>query len=83
MSTLSLFLRGDILFQNIQIFIHLETNFSSLVDDDYVLFDCPGQIELYTHVPMMRQLVDILQRWDFKVCGMFLAESLHFFYYFF
>ena len=24
--------------------------------DEYVLFDCPGQIELYSHVPAMQQL---------------------------
>lgn len=31
------------------------------VDDDYILFDCPGQIELYTHLPVMRRFVDVLQ----------------------
>lgn len=36
-------------------------------DDDYVIFDCPGQIELYTHLPIMRQLVDNLERWNFRV----------------
>ena len=30
------------------------------VDDDYIIFDCPGQIELYTHLTVMKQLVDIL-----------------------
>ena len=30
-------------------------------DDDYVIFDCPGQIELYTHMNLMRRLVDTLQ----------------------
>ena len=25
-------------------------------DDDYVIFDCPGQIELYTHLPIMKQI---------------------------
>ena len=30
-------------------------------EDDYVLFDCPGQIELYTHMNVMRKLVDQLQ----------------------
>ena len=28
------------------------------VEDDYILFDLPGQIELYTHIPVMRQLAD-------------------------
>nr|XP_057912753.1 GPN-loop GTPase 3 [Doryrhamphus excisus] len=45
------------------------------VEDDYILFDCPGQIELYTHLPVMRQLVDQLQQWEFRVCGVFLVDS--------
>lgn len=28
-----------------------------------------GQIELYSHFTYMRQLVEALQQWDFKVCG--------------
>lgn len=34
-----------------------------------------GQIELYTHLPVMRQLVDQLQQWEFRVCGVFLVDS--------
>lgn len=34
-----------------------------------------GQIELYTHIPAMRQLVDQLQRWNFRLCGVFLLDS--------
>ncbi|XP_002736815.1 GPN-loop GTPase 3-like [Saccoglossus kowalevskii] len=45
------------------------------MEDDYIIFDCPGQIELYTHLPVMRQLVDQLQSWDFRVCGVFLIDS--------
>nr|XP_061800688.1 GPN-loop GTPase 3-like [Nerophis lumbriciformis] len=45
------------------------------VEDDYILFDCPGQIELYTHLPIMRQLVEQLQQWEFRVCGVFLVDS--------
>ncbi|KAL5477955.1 hypothetical protein EMCRGX_G024819 [Ephydatia muelleri] len=45
-------------------------------DDDYFLFDCPGQIELYTHIPAMRQIVDTLQnRWNFRLCVVFLLDS--------
>jgi len=43
-------------------------------DDDYVLFDCPGQIELYTHMPVMRRLVDTLQAWNFRICGIFVLD---------
>ncbi|XP_065936259.1 GPN-loop GTPase 3 isoform X3 [Magallana gigas] len=41
-------------------------------------FDYPvlaGQIELYTHIPVMRQLVETLQKWDFRICGVFLVDS--------
>lgn len=44
-------------------------------EDDYVIFDCPGQIELYTHLPIMRQLVEQLERFNFRVCGVFLLDS--------
>ena len=45
------------------------------VDDDYILFDCPGQIELYTHMKVMCKLVEQLQQWNFRVCGVFLIDS--------
>uniref|UniRef100_A0A8D0L858 GPN-loop GTPase 3 n=1 Tax=Sphenodon punctatus TaxID=8508 RepID=A0A8D0L858_SPHPU len=45
------------------------------VEDDYILFDCPGQIELYTHLPVMKQLVEQLQKLEFRVCGVFLVDS--------
>lgn len=45
------------------------------VEDDYILFDLPGQIELYTHIPVMRQLVDKLQNWNFRLCGIFLLDA--------
>lgn len=34
-----------------------------------------GQIELYTHLPVMRQLVEQLHQWEFRVCGVFLVDS--------
>jgi len=46
------------------------------VDDDYILFDCPGQIELYTHMKVVKKFVDILQnQWNFRLCGVFLIDS--------
>lgn len=35
----------------------------------------PGQIELYTHIPVMRQMVERLQRWNFRLCAVFLLDS--------
>lgn len=34
-----------------------------------------GQIELYTHVPVMRRVVEQLRSWNFRVCGIFLIDS--------
>jgi len=45
------------------------------LDDDYYLIDCPGQIELYTHMKVMRRFVDMLQTWNFRLCGVFLVDS--------
>lgn len=43
--------------------------------DDYFLFDCPGQIELYTHLDVMKKLIRVLESWEFRVCGVFLIDS--------
>lgn len=32
----------------------LEEEISNFAEEDYVLFDCPGQLELYSHLPVMR-----------------------------
>lgn len=34
----------------------LEEKIGNLGVDDYVLFDCPGQIELYTHLDIMQKV---------------------------
>lgn len=40
----------------------LEEALGDGVDDDYLLFDCPGQIELYTHMTVFHELVELLQK---------------------
>jgi len=44
--------------------------------DDYLLIDCPGQIELYSHLPVMRTVTDHLQKWGYNVCAVYLIDSL-------
>ncbi|XP_054718107.1 GPN-loop GTPase 3-like [Uloborus diversus] len=44
-------------------------------NDDYILFDCPGQIELYTHLDVMPKLVSHLHQMEFNICGVFLIDS--------
>ncbi|KAI3413539.1 hypothetical protein GPALN_011029 [Globodera pallida] len=47
----------------------------ALGEDDYFLFDCPGQIELYSHLPVMRQIVQALCAWNFSVCSIFVMDT--------
>ena len=35
----------------------------------------PGQIELYTHLDMGKQLLRLLESWNFRICGVFLVDS--------
>lgn len=35
-------------------------------DDEYLLLDCPGQLELYTHVPVMRRIIDQMRMWGYE-----------------
>lgn len=45
-------------------------------EDDYLIIDCPGQIELYTHIPLLPRLVSHLQKKsDFRLCSAYLLES--------
>ena len=45
----------------------------------YFLFDCPGQVELYTHHQSVRNVVRQLEKWDFRVsegnCNFFILPS--------
>merc|ERR1712224_752122 len=53
----------------------LEEQLEAYGDDDYLLFDCPGQIELYSHLNCMRDIVDALQgRMDFRICGVYCID---------
>lgn len=46
--------------------------------DDYLIIDCPGQIELYTHFDIMKRLVEALGRMNIAICGVYLLESVCF-----
>lgn len=44
----------------------------------YVLFDCPGQVELYTHHKAMKDLTETLQNeWKYRLCAVHLVDSHH------
>lgn len=50
----------------------LESNFEWLeeglkeLDQDYVLFDCPGQVELYTHHESLRKIIFKLDKIGYR-----------------
>lgn len=52
----------------------LEDHLADAVDDDYYIFDCPGQIELYSHLTVMRDIVDMMQNMDFRVAGVYCID---------
>lgn len=52
----------------------LSEQLEDYIDDDYLVFDCPGQIELYSHIPVLRAFVDQLKNWDFQVCAVYLLD---------
>ncbi|KYQ92383.1 GPN-loop GTPase 3 [Tieghemostelium lacteum] len=60
---------------------YLVENMDWLVDelgdyeDDYLIIDCPGQIELYSHIPVMKNLVTQLEQLGYRVCSVFLLDS--------
>jgi GTPase SAR1 family protein len=53
----------------------LKDKLEEFCDDDYLVFDCPGQIELYTHVPIMRRVVDLLKQWGYNLVSVFVVDA--------
>ncbi|CEL94063.1 unnamed protein product [Vitrella brassicaformis CCMP3155] len=44
--------------------------------DTYVLFDCPGQVELYTHEGTMRNILEKLGKIDCRLTAVHLIDSM-------
>ena len=43
-------------------------------EDDYVIFDCPGQIELYQSQDIFRELIRNLQNYGFSLISMYMMD---------
>jgi GPN-loop GTPase len=54
----------------------LQDQLDAFGDDEYLILDCPGQLELYTHVPLMRNVVDRMRMWGYesKMVAVFLID---------
>eukprot|EP01127_Copromyxa_protea_P010090 TRINITY_DN2429_c0_g1_i1.p1 TRINITY_DN2429_c0_g1~~TRINITY_DN2429_c0_g1_i1.p1 ORF type:complete len:273 (+),score=39.24 TRINITY_DN2429_c0_g1_i1:30-848(+) len=44
-------------------------------EDDYLIFDLPGQIELYSHISVMVKLIQLLQSQGYHLCAVYLLDS--------
>ncbi|EFJ47752.1 hypothetical protein VOLCADRAFT_81366 [Volvox carteri f. nagariensis] len=44
-------------------------------DEDYLVFDCPGQIELYNHLSVFRSFVDFLKNDGWSVCVVYCLDA--------
>ncbi|KAJ1492340.1 GPN-loop GTPase [Baffinella frigidus] len=55
----------------------LEEKLASVCAGKYVLFDCPGQVELFTHHHAIRNIAEKLSNWGWQVCCVHLVDSHH------
>jgi GTPase SAR1 family protein len=58
---------------------HLDWLADAIADygDDYLIFDCAGQIELYTHLPLMPRLSSFLSKQcGYQLCAVYLLDAL-------
>lgn len=55
----------------------LHDELENFQEDEYLLLDCPGQVELYTHCPVMRRLTERLSQWgyDGSVVSVFCVDA--------
>jgi GTPase SAR1 family protein len=53
----------------------LEEQLDCYAEDDYVIFDAPGQIELYTHVPVFKRVAECLRDKGFNVCVVYCVDA--------
>ena len=47
------------------------------LDGNYVIFDCPGQVELYTHHTCVQDIIKALILIDCRLCSVYLIDSFY------
>lgn len=62
----------DYLMENFEWF---EEELQNISQDDYVLIDCPGQLELYTHMQTIQIMSEKLINRGFSLCAVTLIDS--------
>mmetsp|Transcript_24953 Transcript_24953/g.69587 ORF Transcript_24953/g.69587 Transcript_24953/m.69587 type:complete len:272 (+) Transcript_24953:191-1006(+) len=53
----------------------LAEQLESYGEEDYLIFDCPGQIELYSHVSMFRNFIKYLEKEGWSVCCVYVIDA--------
>ncbi|CAE7566776.1 gpn3 [Symbiodinium microadriaticum] len=54
----------------------LKDELDAVGEDEYIILDCPGQIELYSHLPIMHNLVHNMTMWGFRMVSVYLLDAL-------
>ncbi|XP_004348321.2 transcription factor FET5 [Capsaspora owczarzaki ATCC 30864] len=54
---------------------YLTDELDGYADNSYFLFDCPGQIELYVHLPIVPRIVQLLDQRFVRSATVFLLDS--------
>ena len=77
MTTLSLGPNGGLVYCMEQLLEDIDW-FKEQIDEyeeDYLIIDCPGQIELFTHYPVMSTFARHLKNWGYNVVAVYLLDS--------
>jgi GPN-loop GTPase len=55
----------------------LQDHLDEFGDDEYLILDCPGQLELYSHIPLMRTIFDRMKMWGYggNMISVFLLDT--------
>ena len=53
----------------------LERDLGGEYRDEFLLIDCPGQIEIYTHSDIMKRIINYYNKADYRTCVVYLLES--------
>ena len=53
----------------------LEDELENICEDDYIIFDLPGQIELYSHLSIIPKIINKLKNIGFSLCSVCMIDS--------
>jgi GPN-loop GTPase len=53
----------------------LHNELTEFAEDAYILFDCPGQIELYSHMKVMTKITEKIKSWGYNLWAVFWVDA--------